>query len=39
MNPHLHGLLIYAKDRKNTHEENTASSINGVWKTGQAYAK
>ena len=30
MNPHLRGLLIYAKDRKNTHEENTGAGATAL---------
>ena len=37
MNPQLNGQLIYNKRGKNINGEKTASSINGVGKTGQAH--
>ena len=39
MNPHLNGQLIYNKGARIYSRENTASSINGIGKTGQLQAK
>ena len=39
MNPHLYGRLIYTKETRISNREKTASSINGVGKTGQLHAK
>ena len=39
MNPYLHNQLIYKKEARIYNGEKTASSINGVAKTGHLYAK
>ena len=39
INSHLYGKLLYDKGQEYTMGEKTASSINGVGKTGQLHAK
>ena len=39
MNPYVHNQLIYKKEARIYNGEKTASSINGVEKTGQLYAE